>query len=94
MSSRAVQTNFRASDMVGSSKKSAPAKKAAASQTSEPEVTQVAGVPEGTIKEIQNWVGDDKSRAEEALAVENEKEKPRSSLVEWLEDVRDGDDDE
>lgn len=93
--SRNVQTNFRASDMGGGSTKTKakPAKKAAAPEPTE-ETAPETGVPTGTISEVQDWVGDDKSRAEEALAAENEKEKPRVSLVEWLEGVRDGDDDE
>ncbi|HPJ18021.1 MAG TPA: hypothetical protein PK635_02740 [Actinomycetota bacterium] len=42
-------------------------------------------VPDGTIAEIQAWVGDSNVRAQLALDVENAKETPRATLVSWLE---------
>lgn len=50
-------------------------------------------VPDGTVKEIEKWVGDDKDRAQAALDVENDRSEPRSTLISTLEDIV-GDDDE
>ena len=45
-------------------------------------------VPDGTVKEVLDWVGDDKSRAEAALEAEDEKgDDARVSLVEKLEAI-------
>jgi hypothetical protein len=41
--------------------------------------------PSGTIPEIKKWVGDDTERAQRALDAENANEKPRATLVEYLE---------
>jgi hypothetical protein len=47
--------------------------------------------PDGTVKEIESWVGDDPERAREALAAEQAKgDKARSTLVEHLQDVIEG----
>lgn len=39
---------------------------------------------EGTIDDLMKWVGDDKARASEALASEQAKDKPRSTVVKRL----------
>ena len=46
------------------------------------------GYPEdGTIPDVKAWVGDDLDRAEAALAAEMEKDPPRVTLVEYLENL-------
>lgn len=45
-------------------------------------------VPEGTVKEILAWVGDNKDRAILALEAENAKESPRKGLVSSLEELK------
>jgi hypothetical protein len=42
-------------------------------------------VPDGTVQDVKDWVGDDPDRAQAALAAENEKDEPRVTLVDWLE---------
>ena len=46
---------------------------------------KVGKVPEGTVAEITEWVGDDPRRAKKALKEENKSDSPRSTLVEALE---------
>ncbi len=46
---------------------------------------------DGTAKEVLAWVGDDPDRAAEALAAEQEKESPRSTLVKQLEKLAESD---
>lgn len=47
-----------------------------------------AGYPvDGTVREIEDWVGDNPDRAREALAIEEDRDKPRSTLVESLRNV-------
>ena len=41
-------------------------------------------VVDGTIKEILEWVGDDKVKAQEALDAENSRDSARSTLVKNL----------
>lgn len=43
-------------------------------------------VPEGTVKEVLAWVGDDKDKAQRALDAENATGDPRKSLVAELEE--------
>ncbi|MBB4985030.1 hypothetical protein [Streptomyces nymphaeiformis] len=45
---------------------------------------------DATAADILSWVGDDPDRAEEALAAENAKDKPRSTLVKQLERLAGG----
>jgi hypothetical protein len=85
MSNRRVQTNFRAEDFgTASAKGDEPVSTPAAAPEPEDNETEV---PTGTIAEVKDWVGDDKERAQAALDVENAKDNPRSTLVEWLEGV-------
>lgn len=44
-------------------------------------------VPDGTAKEVLAWVGDSQARADAALAAEQEREKPRSTLVDSLAEI-------
>lgn len=44
-------------------------------------------VPDGSIDEVTDWVGDDHDRAQRALEVENAKSTPRTSLVSKLEAI-------
>lgn len=44
-------------------------------------------VPEGTVREVLDWVDGDSEKAQKALDVENAKENPRKSLVSQLEDI-------
>jgi hypothetical protein len=41
-------------------------------------------VPDGTVDEVLAWVGDDPDRAGRALAVEQDRDRPRSTLVDAL----------
>jgi hypothetical protein len=43
-------------------------------------------VPEGSIRELLEWVGDDTTKAESALEAEHKREKPRKSLIADLEE--------
>jgi hypothetical protein len=43
------------------------------------------GVPDGTAKDVTDWVGDDPDRAVLALAFEQARDKPRTTLVAALE---------
>jgi hypothetical protein len=79
-----VQTNFRAQDMLGStrdrpdsSKKASEPEKAAESDPNK--------VPEGTADEVLGWVGDDVSKARKALSAEKKDDSPRKTVVEPLE---------
>ena len=65
-----------------------------AEAASEPEAPESAPVVEadaypegGTIPDVKAWVGDDLDRAEAALAAEMEKDPPRVTLVEYLENL-------
>lgn len=58
-----------------------------ATSTDSSESDSQSDVPEGSIKEVTAWVGDDKDRAQAALDEENKKDNPRKSLVEKLEDI-------
>jgi len=42
-------------------------------------------VPEGTVDEVTEWVGDDPKRAAKALKDEQKKDNPRTTLIERLE---------
>lgn len=84
MSNRRVQTNFRAEDFGTAA---ATGDEPVSSPAPAPELQDNSEVPTGTIAEVKSWVGDDKERAQAALDVENEKDNPRSTLVDWLEDV-------
>lgn len=44
-------------------------------------------VPKGTVKELEEWVGDDKERAQRVLDAENADNEPRKSLVKAMEDL-------
>jgi len=44
-------------------------------------------VPDGTIKEVLDWVGDDKDRAKAAVDAESNTDDPRPSLIKKLEKV-------
>lgn len=44
-------------------------------------------VPEGTTKEVLAWVGDDKDRAQAALAAEKASDEPRKGLTRELEEL-------
>ena len=52
-----------------------------------PDTEVVEEVPTGTISEVKAWVGDDKDRARLALDAENDKDDPRVTFVEYLEDM-------
>jgi len=47
-------------------------------------------VPEGSIKELKAWVGDDKDKAQLLLDDENSKDEPRKTLVKALEEIING----
>lgn len=52
----------------------------------EPEVEEV---PKGTVKELEDWVGEDKERAQAVLDSENANDEPRKSLVRAMEAILD-----
>lgn len=54
----------------------------------------VAEVPDGTTKEVLEWVGDDKDRASLALQKEQDHDDPRKGVVEKLTKLLEKDDDE
>lgn len=81
---RRVQTNFTADDFKAdgdSNEKRATPEPAPQQESNE--------VPVGTSAEIQDWVGDDKERAQRALDKENENANPRKGLVKHLESMLD-----
>lgn len=49
-------------------------------------VDNVGEVPDGTINEVKEWVGDDKERAQKALDLELG-DKGRKTLIDHLEEV-------
>lgn len=51
-------------------------------------------VPVGTVPEVMTWVGDDPVRAQKALDVEVENDKPRKGLVEQLTEMIDAEADD
>ena len=84
----ASMTNAEAATFLGESEVAlsrAPA--LVAPQAAPPEE---GGVPDGTIAEVMEWVGDDPVRAQQALDVENAAETPRSTLISQLEAIING----
>lgn len=55
-----------------------------------PEDAAPSEVPGGNADAVLDWVGDDRTRAAEALAVEKERENPRSTLIGKLKKLADG----
>jgi hypothetical protein len=47
-------------------------------------------VPDGTVEQVLGWVGDDQARAAQALTAEQARDRPRSTLVARLEELREG----
>jgi len=86
---RRVQTNFTAADFADGETE----RKAAPKEEPRP-ARESNEVPVGTSAEIQDWVGDDKERAQRALDKENENANPRKGLVKHLESMLDESDDE
>jgi hypothetical protein len=57
--------------------------------------TEVDAYPtDGTIPEVKRWVGEDTDRAQVALDREGDRENPRSTLVDYLQDMLADDDDD
>ena len=88
------QTNFRASDFKDGSIKAVASKRDKApdvpTPTSKPIVAPNAGpedVPTGTVPEVMSWVGEDPVRAQKALDVEVDNDKPRQGLVKQLNEM-------
>lgn len=46
-------------------------------------------VPVGTAEEVLSWVGDDKDRAQKALDAENERSRPRKTVLTELKEILD-----
>ncbi len=57
-----------------------------APEAAEPTSIDPDAVPEGTIKEVLAWVGDDSDRATRALDAERTSNDPRKGLVRQLEE--------
>lgn len=51
------------------------------------ETDETDDVPDGSIDDVLDWVGDDHARAQRALGAENCKSTPRSSLITKLESI-------
>lgn len=51
----------------------------------------VPGVPGGTIPDVLDWVGADPSRAQAALDAEEQRDRPRTSLLDTLQKIVDVD---
>lgn len=58
-------------------------------ETPKTEETASNEVPEGTIKEVLDWVGEDADRAVEALSAEESGER-RKTLIKSLEEIIEG----
>ena len=90
--SRSVMTNFTAADMPSAGSRK-PAKKASRKRASQKQakVEQAPAdpneVPQGTVNELLEWVGDDKDRAQLALDAETEKASPRSTAIDAFESI-------
>lgn len=52
------------------------------------QVSDPAEVPDGTIEEVSEWVGDDPVRATQAAAVEQKRPEPRVTLLDQLDRTR------
>ena len=89
--------NFRVEDMpvkIAHAKDSKPgATKTAAKTASAPTTMSASEPPDGTSKEVLDWVGDDQARAQAALDKEQANEKPRVGLSEDLEKIPADDED-
>lgn len=48
-------------------------------------LSRASTVPDGTVADVLEWVGQDRERAERALAVEEAQDSPRTTLTEPLE---------
>ena len=92
--------NFRAKDFDNKGGKTVKtaSSKLDTPQSSEPQPTNTPivsanadpnDVPTGTTPEVLAWVGDDAERAQKALDVEVENDKPRKGLVEQLTEMID-----
>lgn len=82
---RRVQTNFRAGDFIGTGTGEGTAR--VVNNPTPPAEETSNEVPVGTSAEIQDWVGDDKDRAQRALDAENQNTEPRKGLSKYLESV-------
>ena len=90
---RQTQTNFTAADMPGAGKKGRTRKKSSTDRTKSPSTDSNNGVPEGSVDEVLEWVGNDKTKALAALDAENAKSNPRKTAIEELENLLTEDDD-
>jgi hypothetical protein len=75
-------TNFTAEDMPGG--KNVEMMKSSNDGSPEPVEPAANAVPDGTVAEINDWVGDNTDRAQQALDAEEKREKPRVSLLNSL----------
>lgn len=64
------------------------AAKSSSKRTQPKEVDTTPKVPSGTVKEVLEWVGDDKEKAAQALEAEKDGAK-RSTLISTLEEIVD-----
>lgn len=48
----------------------------------------VSDVPNGTVTQVMNWVGDDATKARQAEEAENKRDNPRSSLLDKLSEIK------
>ena len=69
-----------------STKSTEPKTRRSAKQAKTEDVDETK-VPEGSVDELTEWVGDDKDRAEKALEAENAKDHPRVTAIEAFESV-------
>lgn len=81
----AIQTNFTANDMITGAP-AEPELRKAKKVAPEPQAIQAAAqesrsIDTWTVQEVNDWVGDDKARAQQALQAELKTAAPRKSLV-------------
>lgn len=61
-----------------------PAEAPVHQQSAKSKGAKKADVPDGSVQDVLDWVGDDKAKAKKALAVEDDRDEPRSTLVDRL----------
>ena len=68
----------------------APKKKLVITDDITPDVVEEQEVPEGNIKDLLEWVGEDKDKAQLLIYEENSQDKPRKTLTNSLEAIING----
>lgn len=61
-----------------------PAAEVTTSESAAASATEALRVPEGSVQDVVDWIGDDPTRARAAIEVENQRQTPRRSLLSQL----------